>query len=185
MSTPDQSTNRSIDLSAKGAFELIFRQHYPFVCNVIFRYVPDRSKVEDIAQELFAELWQKRDNLHIHTSLGAYLRRMAISRALNYLRDTRKYNTDELDQEAETIRDLTYQAPSALQQLEEEDIKKRLDTAIHSLPEKCRVVFIMSRYEELSYAEISQELNISVKTVENQIGKALKILRSAIGNHRG
>jgi RNA polymerase sigma-70 factor (ECF subfamily) len=64
-------------------------------------------------------------------------------------------------------------------------LKKRLDSAIDALPEKCRLVFLLSRQEEMSYADIARELDISVKTVENQIGKALKLLRQAIAGHRG
>ena len=64
-------------------------------------------------------------------------------------------------------------------------MKKVIDDAITALPEKCRIVFLLSRNDELSYAEISRELNISMKTVENQIGKALKLLRLALAEHRG
>jgi RNA polymerase sigma-70 factor (ECF subfamily) len=109
---------------------------------------------------------------------------MAISRALNYIRDTRKHNWDELDPP-----DSGYTGPAVLPdvilQLEESDLRSRLDTAIQALPEKCRIVFLLSRVEELSYQEIASQLGISVKTVENQIGKALKLLRQAIPDHRG
>ncbi len=185
MTISDQSHKPFVGLSGVDSFETIFRQHFAFVCTVIHKYVGDKSKVEDIAQEIFTELWVKRDQIHIHTSLGAYLRRMAISRALNYLRDTRKHNWDELDQNSENVQDLSYQGTSAIQYLEEEDLKKRIDLAINSLPEKCKIVFLMSRYDELSYAEIAQQMNISVKTVENQIGKALKMLRLALADDRG
>ena len=100
------------------------------VCNVVFKYVADKSKVEDIAQEIFTELWLKRDQIHIHTSVPAYLRRMAISRALNYIRDTKKYEWDDLDPLAETIPDITYRQPEAIQALQEEELKKILEVAI-------------------------------------------------------
>ena len=74
---------------------------------------------------------------------------------------------------------------TALEMLEEHDLQRRLKAALDKLPEKCRIVFLMSRYDELSYAEISQQLDISVKTVENQIGKALKLLRGYLAGDRG
>ena len=77
--------------------EQMFKQHYAFVCNVIHMYVRDRTKTEDIAQEIFAELWIKRDQLHIHTSVPAYLRRMAVTRSLNYIRDTKRHAWEELE----------------------------------------------------------------------------------------
>jgi|SRR5687767_6140840 len=185
MSIPEHSAKTATVLSQMGSFEQMFRQQYPFVCNVVFRYVSDKSKVEDIAQEIFAELWMKKDTILIHTSLGAYLRRMAVSRALNYIRDTKKYNWDELDLASETTHDSVYQEATVIQNLEEAELQQKLDVAIGKLPEKCRVVFMLSRQEELSYAEIGRQLNISIKTVENQIGKALKLLRLALADSRG
>jgi RNA polymerase sigma-70 factor (ECF subfamily) len=69
--------------------------------------------------------------------------------------------------------------------MEESELGRKIDQAIHRLPEKCRIVFLMSRAEEMSYAEIAANLGISIKTVENQIGKALKLLRHEISGHRG
>lgn len=175
----------SVILSQMGPFEQLFKNQYPFVCAIVHKYVADKSKVEDIAQELFAELWIKRDQISIHTSVAAYLRRMAVSRALNYLRDTKKYNWDDLDTVSDTPSEATYQPPEAIQRLEAEELQKSLQTAIEKLPEKCRIIFLLSRYDELSYAEIAQSLNISIKTVENQIGKALKYLRLALSDSRG
>jgi RNA polymerase sigma-70 factor (ECF subfamily) len=175
----------SVILSQMGPFEQLFKNHYPFVCSIVSKYVGDKSKVEDIVQELFAELWIKRDQISIHTSVAAYLRRMAVSRALNYIRDTKKYNWDDLDTLTETPSKEAYQPPEAIQRLETEELQKTLQGAIEKLPEKCRIIFLLSRYDELTYAEIAQNLNISNKTVENQIGKALKYLRLALADSRG
>jgi RNA polymerase sigma-70 factor (ECF subfamily) len=175
----------AIRLSQMGPFDQLFKDHYGFVCQVVFKYVADKSKVEDLAQEIFTELWIKRDQISIHTSVQAYLRRMAVSRALNYLRDTKKYSWDDLDVVNDAPASGMSQQPEAIQQLEGEELQKLLTNAIDRLPEKCRVIFMLSRYDELSYAEIAQSLNISIKTVENQIGKALKYLRLAVADSRG
>ncbi|HZV71620.1 MAG TPA: RNA polymerase sigma-70 factor [Saprospiraceae bacterium] len=175
----------SVTLSQMGPFEQLFKTHYPFVCSVIIKYVGDKTKVEDIAQEIFAELWTKREIISIHTSVPAYLRRMAVSRALNYLRDTKKYNWDDLDTLVDAPSDAIAQQPEAIRQLEQEELQKLIASSIEKLPEKCRIIFMLSRNDELSYSEIAQNLDISIKTVENQIGKALKYLRIALSNNRG
>ncbi len=167
------------------SIEQLFKQYYPFVCTVIRSYVKDKAITEDIAQELFAELWVKRDQLNIHTSVPAYLRRMAVSRSLNYIRDSKKHDWDELDASTESAPGLSGQSASAIQHMEEAELKTRIDAAIEDLPEKCRITFLLSRQEEMSYAEIAEHMQISIKTVENQIGKALKLLRIAVAEHRG
>jgi RNA polymerase sigma-70 factor (ECF subfamily) len=165
--------------------EQLFKQHYAFVCTIINRYVRDPTISEDIAQDMFAELWAKRDQLHIHTSSIAYLRRMAVTRSLNYIRDRKKHQWDDLDESKESHFIPVGSHASALQQMEEAELRARLDDAIGQLPEKCRIVFLLNRQDEFSYAEVASHLNISIKTVENQIGKALKLLRLAISENRG
>jgi RNA polymerase sigma-70 factor (ECF subfamily) len=164
----------------------MFRQYYGMVCNTINHYLHDRNRTEDVAQEMFAELWSKRQQLTIHTSVPAYLRRMAVTRTLNYIRDSRKYNWDELESPDSGISNATVE-PDILNSIEASEMQHKIDQAIQQLPEKCRVVFLMSRMEEMSYAEIASQLGISIKTVENQIGKALKLLRlyvSGIGGNK-
>ena len=185
MLNPDQAGKPTIMLSQMGPFEQLFKKHYAFVCNIVHKYVGDKSKVEDIAQEIFTELWVKRDQIYIHTSVQAYLRRMAVSRALNYLRDTKKYDWSDLDQVTENFPDHAHRQPDVIQQLEEKELAALIGSAIDKLPEKCRVIFMLSRYDEMTYAEIAGQLGISVKTVENQIGKALKYLRLALSSNRG
>lgn len=185
MSSPEHPDKIIPVFSLTGNFEELFKKYYAYVCQVIFRYVPDRGKTEDIAQELFTEVWMKRESLQIHTSVSAYLRKMAISRALNYLRDTRKYQWDELDALQDPNTEASQRDPAVILEMERADLQRLIEAAIRKLPEKCRVVFLLSREEELTYAEISRQLNISVKTVENQIAKALKLIRTTLIEHRG
>lgn len=158
------------------AIVLIFRLHYRFICQAVYRVIPDQNLAEDLAQEIFLELWRKRDQLQVNTSLKAYLRRAAVNRSLNYIRD-RKISFELDDSQAVIASGL----PTIGQQLEAEELQRYIDQAIDQLPERCRVVFVLSRFEQLSYAEIAENLDISVKTVENQISKALKLLRAALG----
>jgi RNA polymerase sigma-70 factor (ECF subfamily) len=98
--------------------EQLFKLHYAFVCNVINRYVRDRYKSEDIAQDIFAELWMKRDQLVFHTSVTAYLRKMAITRALNFIRDSKKHQWDDLEDTTCQEADGAGREPEILQKIE-------------------------------------------------------------------
>lgn len=161
---------------SEQAIDLLFRRYYSYLCNSMIRIIPDRNQAEDLAQDVFFELWKKRDRLKITTSVKAYLKRAGTNKALNYIRD-QKMKWDDVDQQI----GLASKKASSIQELEAEELQKLIDQSIQSLPERCRIVFCLSRFEELSYQEIADKLEISIKTVENQISKALKLLRGAIG----
>lgn len=157
------------------AIELLFQQYYAYLCRSAYRILPDRQLVEDLAQEVFIELWRRRNRLRISTSLKAYLRRAAVNKALNYIRDHRKVFL-----EREEHLPLSDPSPDARLQMEADELQELIDEAIDGLPERCRLVFILSRFEDMTYNEIAAQLGISVKTVENQISKALGLLREVL-----
>ena len=161
------------------AITLIFRTYYSYLCKVAYKIVPDSNLAEDLSQEVFFELWRKREQLPAITSLKGYLRRAAVNRALNHIRDHRSRFSDEEPYPQPAG------AASAVQQLEADELQQRIDQAIDGLPGRCRIVFVLSRFEDLSYQEIADALGISVKTVENQISKALRRLREALGPFLG
>ena len=161
---------------AKGdeaALRHIFKAYYRPLLADAWRLVPDRSICEDLVQEVFVELWRKREELSIHSSLRAYLRRAVVNRAINHLKSDKRFVGEEYlpQSDAET--------PEAgwEQNNEQELNESRIHEAIAQLPEKCRVVFVLSRFEHKSHKEIAEMLDISTKTIENQITKAMKILR--------
>lgn len=158
----------------KTALKALFEQYYPQVCRAIYRIVREQSTVEDLAQEVFLRFWQKRDQIEINSSVGAYLRRMAINEALGYHRKKKMY--------AEEINDdtLAGTSPGVERSYLHGELEDQIRQAIDLLPPKCRTVFQLSRFEDLSYREIAEQMNISIKTVENQMGKALKILRKEL-----
>lgn len=160
---------------ADQAIEILFRQYYSYVCRAVYQIVTDAQVAEDIGQDVFFEVWRKKDKLLITTSLKAYLRRAAVNKTLNYLRDKKIKWDDE-----PILPTLEGNLPNANEPLETEELQELIDTAIDQLPEKCRIVFLLSRQEDLSYQEIADCLNISTKTVENQISKALKHMRVAL-----
>jgi RNA polymerase sigma-70 factor (ECF subfamily) len=159
----------------KAALQEIFQDQYQKVCGAIFRLIKDAGIVEDLAQEVFFRFWQKRHQIEITSSLDAYLRRMAVNEGLAYLR-SRKYFTEEIEPHAAHISDMG----NAEDRFLHAELEQNIRSAIDGLPPKCRMVFQLSRYEELSYQEIATQMGISIKTVENQMGKALKILRQEL-----
>ncbi len=171
----DQELINSLQNGNEKAMDVLFRRHYSFICRAVYRILKDNNLAEDIAQEVFFGLWKKRENLNISTSVQAYLKRAAINKSLNFIRDQKVKFDDE-----EKMPVLTNNQFSTQQHLEADDLQKAINEAIDQLPEKCRLVFTLSRFEEMSYQEIATELNISIKTVENQISKALKYLRIAL-----
>lgn len=174
----DASLQKLFQSSPEQAIEVLFREYYTEVCRAVIRIIPDPVIAEDIAQEVFFELWRKREVLNITSSFGAYLRRAARNRSLNYIRD-RKINPEP---EEKLPQASGFQA-DANQKLEAQDLQKVIDQVIENLPERCRLVFSLSRFEDMSYQEIADHLGISIKTVENQISKALRLLREALGSH--
>lgn len=159
---------------ADKAIELLFRQYYGYVCKMVYQVVPETAVAEDLAQDIFFEMWRRKDQLQV-TSIRAYLRRAALNRTLNYLRNRKiKWDDEPMLPELEST-----DTPTP-ENLETAELEKMIGAAIDQLPEKCRMVFVLSRFEELSYQEIADKLGISIKTVENQIAKALKFLRVAL-----
>ncbi len=180
METPDQQLLSALRFGNEDALRQIFDRHYPLLLTDIYRLIPDESTCQDLAQELFVDLWNKRASLDIHTSLRAYLRRAAVNKSLNHIKASRRIAFDDAD-DLGHLPDTT--ASDTHKRETQETLEDALHDAINQLPEKCRVVFNLSRFEQLSHREIAEKLGISVKTIENQITKAMKMLRDAMANH--
>ena len=171
----DKDLAALFEKNSEQAMEVLFRRHYTYLCQAVFRVILDEHLAEDLVQEVFFELWKKHRRLSITTSYGAYLRRAAINKTLNYIRDHRRVKFDN-QEDLPLAASLT----DAVQQLEKAELQELIDQAIDRLPERCRVIFVLSRFEDLTYREIAANLGISEKTVENQIAKALRWLRQAL-----
>jgi RNA polymerase sigma-70 factor, ECF subfamily len=135
--------------------------------------VKDSDAAKDIVQEVFLNLWQKKESIDLSRPVRSYLTSSVRNKCLNYLRDNKKF-TDTIF-ESEDIAGDPFEKQH--DRLIEEELKKKIKASIDELPAKCREVFIMSRYERLKYSEIAERLQISVKTVETQMSKALQHLR--------
>ena len=156
----------------EAAFDAIFREWYPSLVRSAESIVHSRAVAEEVVQDVMLELWRRRESLAKDSSPQAYLFQSTRNRALNHIRHERV----EQKSEPELIRQ-TEMSASAHSQLVEEEIQAALKTAVSELPDRCREVFELSRTHGLKYAEIATTLGISVKTVEAQMGKALRTLR--------
>ncbi|QGY46216.1 RNA polymerase sigma-70 factor [Maribellus comscasis] len=161
----------------KDAFRFFFEKYYAELCTMINFYIQNPEISEEIAQDIYVHFWEKRKNIEISTSVKSYLLKASKNKGLNYLRNERtKLNIHEK---------LGKVAENNFDEISEDSIdagwlQDVITRSIDSLPPKCREIFIMAKEKELSYKEIAEQLGISVKTVENQMGKALKNLREIL-----
>ncbi|MDR2980373.1 MAG: RNA polymerase sigma-70 factor [Bacteroidales bacterium] len=157
-------------------FESMFTTWYKPLYLYAYSIIRDQENAEDIVQKMFCKLWDQSPKIEIHTSLKSYLYRIVHNDCLNWIkrRDTLAEHHQYLSYAGEKSTNSTES------QLMLRDLEKQVETAIESLPPRCREVFKLSRFEHLSYLEISQKLNITPNTVETQIVKALRLLRTAL-----
>lgn len=175
----EQQLLQDLRQGQEAALDQLFRQHYTYLCKAVYRVIPDGNTAEDIVQEVFADLWRKRERIDIQSSIRAYLRRATVNRSLNHIRDQKLMLSDE----SYLPHQLSSGQASAQQQLQAEELQVAIDRAIQQLPERCRLIFSLSRFEGMANKAIAKELDLSLKTVENQMTKALKMLKSALSHY--
>ena len=178
-STEEQQLLTALKKGQDSALDELFRTHYVYLCQVVYRVLPDRHLAEDLVQEVFYELWRKREKLQIKQSVRAYLRRAAVNKTLNYIRAQKM----PVDDEAYLPLNLSNKQASAQQELQAEELQQLINEAIGLLPERCRLIFTLSRHEEMANKEIAAHLDLSIKTIENQMTKALKLLKGALSGY--
>lgn len=158
------------------AFEDVFKTYYKALHAYAFTLLKDEAAAEEMVQSVFYKLWDRSESININGSVAAYLYRAVHNECLNYLKHLKVRSQHQLHVSHRAGQD----SDSASKRLHLKELDERLRKALNELPEQCRTIFQMSRFEELRYKEIADRLDISVKTVENQMGKALKILRSKL-----
>lgn len=159
-----------------AAFKEFFNYYQPRIVHYIYCYVHNKSVAEDIAQDTFFEFWKARGRIDTALSPKSFLYKIARNKSLNYL--TRLHHTVAIDDEEEYLS--LNSGNNITEKIDTDALIKKIEKAINNLPPRCRSVFILSRYNELSYNEIADALNISLQTVKNQINKALSILRKEL-----
>ncbi|WP_316833992.1 RNA polymerase sigma-70 factor [Pedobacter nutrimenti] len=159
------------------AMENIYRNYWETVLDSVYKRVRDEEVAQDITQEIFISLWENRERLVIEGSLGAYLQGAVKYKVINYFKSAivKEKHQDDL-----TMLVGEQNAASAESQLLLKDLHKEIDEALMELPDKMRLIFSMSRKQEKTIQEISQELNLSAQTVKNQISAALKVVKKRL-----
>ena len=159
------------------AFDQLFKMNYERLVNLAYRKVDDLAIAEDIVQNVFIEFWKKGTSWNIESSVGAYLKKIVNNRCIDFFRKEKTLNTRKKNflQNSPTL-DIS----SPEEELLSQESLQAIYQKIESLPRKCKIVFKLSRFEGLSYKAISEELNISIKTVEFHISTALRILRESL-----
>lgn len=176
MDTTEITCIEKIKSGDVSSFERLFKDYYSMLCNFAYGIVKDSDSAEELVQKLFCNLWEKREELNINTSIKSYLYTAVRNACLN----TKKHLKVRMEYEKEYLYVNRSAQDESGMKLETKELRDQIETAISKLPEQCRQVFKLSRFEELKYREIAEVLNISIKTVENHMGKALKILREEL-----
>ena len=179
MVSPDERAAESTLLARlragdRAAFEQIFREHFEGLAGFVYRLTRSRAIAEELVQDLFLEIWVRRERLVITETLRTYLFRAARNRAFNQLRRNKLERLWRLRQpplaESETVE----------HEHANDELAAAIRAAVASLPDRCREIFLLSREQNMTYAEIAQVLGLSIKTVETQMGRALKALRTRL-----
>jgi RNA polymerase sigma-70 factor (family 1) len=173
----DQQLLDRMGCDDRAAFTELYNRYWDKTFAVALHRLGDEHEAEEVVQEVFLSIWQRRANIELTHSVATYLSVAVKYKVINHLakQHRRQQHIDELSVNATDTEDTT------ANWLAEKELRRLLDHSINQLPEKCRIVFLLSRDENKTYAEIAAELNISAKTVEAHMSKALTMLRATMG----
>lgn len=172
----NRSTEIVAELASKEAYEVLFKTHYAPLCAYACGFVKEVSAAEEAVQEIFVKLWHKREDITITQSVKAYLYTAVRNACLNQIKhiaireEYKIYNQETIERSHVSIEDT----------LDANTLQEKIRHAIDTMPPVRKKVFTLSRYEGLKYHEIAAQLNISVKTVEHHMGKAIQYMRIAL-----
>lgn len=174
--TGENDIIRRIREGDKGQFEFLFRSSYSALVKYAKRLIKDNDNAEEIVQDLFFRLWQNKEKIKIESSLNGYLFRSVHNKCLHFIQHQKvvtKYSEEVLRKT-----DDYPENPSEI--LQHKELQERIAGILEKLPERCGKIFSMNRFDGFKYAEIAEKLEISVKTVEADMSKALKEFRKEL-----
>jgi RNA polymerase sigma-70 factor (ECF subfamily) len=172
----DDKLITGIKNNSEAAFDELFRKYYQKLVYFALKMLKNHDSANEVVQDLFVNFWEKRHQLEPRVSLQAYLYRAVYNNCIHLIKKEKLYQGDELNlmnEPGEDFKNL----------LEENELELRIFNLIEQLPTECKRIFKLSRFDELKYQEIADKLNLSVKTVETQMSRALKFLRNNLSDY--
>lgn len=157
--------------------ESMFNEYFEKLCRYAFTILRNQEEAEEIVQRLFIKIWEKRKTIEMQ-EVQAYLYQSTKNFCLNEIKRVKIKTADYLE-----INEQSHNSVEPDESIISSELKEKIEESMRTLPEKCQAVFRLSRMKNLSYKEIADELNISVKTVENHMGKALKLMRVELSEY--
>jgi RNA polymerase sigma-70 factor, ECF subfamily len=173
------SEGRNGILLDENNFRQLFNDHYSVLCKYSLRIVRRSEIAEEIVQDQFIYIWKNKDQLHFHNSFQSYLYRAVKNKSIDYLRS--RFAMAEYVDDSDIAQQAAAEDPSSGMEMNE--LQEMVSKAVFLLPEKCHTIFTMSRFGEMKNQEIADSLDISIKTVENQITIAIKKLKAFLDKH--
>lgn len=174
MNLLDLVTYKRIQQGDIKEFEKLFRKYYQPLCLFANKFLRDMDSAEEIVQELFYNLWKNKESISITSSIKAYLYQSVRNNSLKYIEHLavkERYSNEVKRQQVNSATDES----NSIELAELNDV---IEKTLNQLPERCRQIFLLSRFDGLKYHEIATKLSISVKTVEANMGKALQLFRT-------
>jgi len=160
------------------AFERFFKTYFKSLYAYAFTMLHDEIMSEEIVQQVFYKIWEKKEQFSVHTSVKAFLYKAVYNECMNYIKH-QKHKADHQNHVV-YINPNSVSDENATMRVELSELETQLQKALSELPEQCRTIFYMSRFDELKYREIASQMGLSIKTVEAQMSKALKVLRKKL-----
>ena len=185
MEVLQRTKQESFNIESKDTFEFIFNKFYISLCYFAHNYVGKKEVAEDIVSEVFYKLWENRTTLKINTSIKSYLFKTVQNHCLNYKKHQiviKKFETN-LNNELNDDNSINNLKSDISSYIIAQEIQDKIEQSISILPPQCQHIFKLNRFENLKYKEIAEKLNISVKTVETQMYRALKKIKDFLKDY--
>ncbi len=176
METTDYKILQELKNNSESAFDELFRKYYKNLTYFSIKIVKSRETAEEVVQDLLVNFWEKRHQLEPTISLKAYLYRAVYNNSIHYYKKEKQYEKTDVTEAHSLSLDFD-------NIMEQSELETRIYQLIEELPTECRKIFKLSRFEELKYKEIAEQLVISVKTVETQMSRALKYIKLNLGDY--
>jgi len=176
MEFQDEQIASLLSQKDEAAFEQVFKTYYKNLHAYAFTMLKDEDEAEEMVQQVFFKLWERSEHLSFSGPIAAYLYRAVHNESLNFL----KHQKVKAGHQLHVAYSMKNKTDHEQGKVMRKELEKKFREALNELPEQCRTVFQLSRFEDMKYKEIADKLDISVKTVENHMGKALKLLRAKL-----